>query len=285
MIKILVADDDQEIRILIKHHLKNKEYSLYEAVDGEDTLTQLNKVQPDILLLDVEMPKLNGFEVVEQIRNNNKYSRLMLYIIFLTAKTDIDDKVKGLSSGADDYLTKPFHHKELAMRIEIGIRSVKEKHSAYKDSLTKLYNKNFFNLYCEQTIRESERYNYPLSLVIIDIDFFKKVNDNFGHAAGDIILQQLAVILMDSCRDTDIACRWGGEEFVLLMTNTNKEGALIIAERLRQKVESNRFSVVGNLTVSLGVAQYIDDKDEWFQNADTGLYKAKESGRNKVVVI
>jgi two-component system, cell cycle response regulator len=284
MIKILVADDDQEIRILIKHHLKDKEYSLYEAVDGEDTLTQLNKVQPDILLLDVEMPKLNGFEVVEQIRNNNKYSRLMLYIIFLTAKTDIDDKVKGLSSGADDYLTKPFHHKELAMRIEIGIRSVKEKHSAYKDSLTKLYNKNFFNLYCEQTIRESERYNYPLSLVIIDIDFFKKVNDTFGHAAGDIILQQLAIILMDSCRDTDIACRWGGEEFVLLMTNTNKEGALIIAERLRQKVESNKFSVVGSLTVSLGVAQYIDDKDEWFQNADIGLYKAKESGRNKVVV-
>jgi two-component system, cell cycle response regulator len=284
MIKILVADDDQEIRILIKHHLKDNEYSLYEAVDGEDTLTQLNKVQPDILLLDVEMPKLNGFEVVKQIRNNNKYSRLMLYIIFLTAKTDIDDKVKGLSSGADDYLTKPFHHKELEMRIEIGIRSVKEKHSAYKDSLTKLYNKKFFNLYCEQTIREAERYNSPLSLVIIDIDFFKKVNDTFGHTAGDIILQQLAIILLDSCRDTDIACRWGGEEFVLLMTNTNKEGALVIAERLRQKVESNKFSVVGSLTISLGVAQYIADKDEWFQNADKGLYRAKESGRNKVVV-
>lgn len=285
MIKILIADDNPDIRSLIKLRLKEKEYSLYEAVDGEDALIQISEIQPDILLLDVEMPKLSGFEVIKQIKNNNKYSRLMLYIIFLTGKTDIDDKVKGLSSGADDYLTKPFHHKELAMRIEIGIRSVLEKQSAYKDSLTKLYNKNFFNLYCEQTIKESERYNNPISLVIIDIDFFKKVNDNHGHAAGDIILQQLANILQDSCRDTDVACRWGGEEFVLLMTNTKKEGALIIAERLRQKVESNEFSVVGSLTISLGVAQYINDKDEWFQNADIGLYKAKESGRNKVVLI
>ncbi len=111
------------------------------------------------------------------------------------------------------------------MRIEIGIRSVEEKQGAYKDSLTKLYNKNFFNLYCEQTIKESERYNTPISLVIIDIDFFKKVNDTFGHAAGDIILQQLATILQDSCRDTDVACRWGGEEFVLLMTNRQSRSA------------------------------------------------------------
>ncbi len=284
MTKILVADDDKQIRNLIKYHLRKKEYSLYEAIDGEDTLSQINEILPDILLLDVEMPKLSGFEVLDRIKNSNKYNRLMLYIIFLTAKTDIDDKVKGLSSGADDYLTKPFHHKELVVRIETGIRSVEEKHSAYKDSLTKLYNRNFFNFYCDQIIKESNRYNTPVSLVIIDIDYFKKVNDTFGHAAGDAILQELALMLQDICRDTDVACRWGGEEFVLLMTSTDKKGAQVIAERLRQKVETNKFSIAERITISLGVAQYVDDKDEWFKNADLGLYKAKEAGRNKVVV-
>ncbi|MDH5561383.1 MAG: diguanylate cyclase [Deltaproteobacteria bacterium] len=283
MHSILIADDDEDIRKLLKVYLKKLPYKIYEAVDGKEALVLVDKYEPDIILLDVDMPMFNGFEVSRTIRENQKFS--LIYIIFVTSRSHSDDKVLGFNVGADDYITKPFDPKELKVRMERGIRHLNERKNANIDSLTGLYNRYFFNVYLVQIIESSKRYKQKVSMILIDIDFFKKVNDTYGHSAGDKILVEVALFLKGFCRKTDIACRWGGEEFVLLLPNTENKDAAKIAERVRSEIESMKFPVIEKLTVSLGVAEFQGDEELWFQNADLALYNAKESGRNKVIVL
>jgi len=280
MPSVLIIDDDQDIRNLLKIHLKKADFSTIEAESGEAGLKILEDTMPDIILLDVDMEGLNGFEVSKIIRSNQKFK--FIYIIFLTARADIDNKILGLNIGGDDYITKPFEIKEIIARLNMGMRHLTERRNANFDSLTGLYNRHFFNIYLNQVIENTRRYEQQMSLIILDIDFFKKVNDTHGHAAGDIILKETAKIFNSFCRKSDIACRWGGEEFVLLLPNTASKGAIKIADRIRVKIESNTFPIVKQITASLGVSEYKGDVETWFQNADTALYKAKEGGRNRV---
>ena len=160
------------------------------------------------------------------------------------------------------------------------------KHLAETDRLTGLFNKGKFNEVLKKEIERAKRYKRPLSLIIFDIDRFKRINDTYGHKVGDEVLRELAKVIKSIIRKTDFLVRWGGEEFVILAPETDLDGALKLAEKLRQTVEKHQFPTVKNVTISLGVAQYIDEEtpEEFIIRADTALYKAKENGRNRVEV-
>lgn len=280
MEKVLLVDDDPAIRKTIKRHLVKNGFEVVEAEDGEVALGMVEIERPHLILLDVMMPKMDGFEVCRKLRHNVRNHEI--YIIFLSAKSSVDDKVTGLEYGADDYLAKPFDPKELIARVRTGVRTISEKRSSTYDHLTQIYNRYFFNSFLRQEADRSERYKIPLSMLIIDIDFFKKVNDTYGHLAGDKVLIELADILRERSRKIDIPARWGGEEFVILLPETSLEGAVIFGERLRERIEEHDFPEVGKLTVSVGAAQLDGNEIGMIENADKALYYAKEHGRNRL---
>ncbi|MGK5094144.1 diguanylate cyclase [Deltaproteobacteria bacterium TL4] len=281
--KILIADDNVSVRNSIRRHLKKHKFDVIEAENGLSALKQTEEEEPDLILLDVMMPEMNGFEVCQKLRENCKYQQI--YIIFLSAKAKVDDKVFGLDCGGDDYLSKPFDPKELIARIQAGFRTLESKRLATYDNLTGLYNRTFFNSFLQQEVERTKRYHQHLSGILMDIDHFKQVNDTYGHFAGDQVLIHLAKILRALCRKTDVVVRWGGEEFVILMPETNKENAKLFAERTRKTIEDDEFPEVKKITASFGLACFEDYQLKFLEKADEALYQAKEGGRNQVVVI
>ena len=181
-------------------------------------------------------------------------------------------------------MSKPFHPKTLLARVRRGLNLVREKQDASFDSLTKLYNRRVFELFFQQETAAARRYKRPLSLVIMDLDHFKAVNDTYGHQAGDRVLEEVARMLRDQTRNCDLPARWGGEEMAVLLPETDQRGAETMAESLRRKIEAHPFPDVGNITASFGVATMSGVDAELFSLADKALYQAKESGRNKVVL-
>jgi len=203
----------------------------------------------------------------------------------LSAKTETADKVSALDTGADAYLTKPFEAEELKAQIRAVLRTAENRRQAIYDALTGLFNRRAFDDLVVRELSARERYGQELSLVAIDIDHFKAVNDTFGHDVGDDVLRDFAEILRKICRPSNLPCRcWGGEEFVLLLPETGLEGANRTAERPRLDIETNEFKAVGTLTASLGVAQVRHSKsaDRLQKRADEALYEAKNNGRNYV---
>lgn len=283
MYSILVVDDDPMIRKTVKRHLKKANYKVIEAGNGKEALAMIEENTPNLVLLDVMMPEMNGFEVCRTLRQD--FRNKSIYIIILSAKGKTEEKVQGLEFGADDYVTKPFDPKELMARINTGLRSMEDKKQASVDTLTGLYNRYFFNNFFSQEMERASRYNLPFSLILIDLDFFKKVNDTYGHDVGDQVLQQASEIFNLAIRGIDIAARWGGEEFILLLPQTDSEGAVLIAERIRITMENHDFPGVGKQTASFGVATYKSPEIDIFKQVDKALYEAKETGRNKVVAL
>jgi len=285
-IKVLIVDDNDGVRRMIRTHLDIAGgYEVFEASNGEKCLQVASEVRPDVILLDIMMPVMDGMEACRKLREDP--STASIYIIMLTAKTKVEDRVEGLDTGADDYLSKPFAPDELLARIRRGSKIVDDRRIALFDQLTGLYNRRSFDSFFEKELARSNRYGNHLSVVLVDIDHFKKVNDTYGHPVGDKVLKALAQILQDSIRSSDFACRWGGEEFALLMPETNLEAARDKAESVRQAVAEYLFPKVGQLTVSFGVSY--PDKDEFakdfFERVDRALYKAKDEGRNRVVAL
>lgn len=283
--KILIVDDEKSIRKLVQRHLKKMDCEVLEAKSGEEALkiVETENERLNLILLDVMMPGIDGFEVCKKIRENHKLSSV--YIIMLTAKTESKSKVKGLEIGADDYITKPFHPEELQARIRTGLRTAEEKKGAIKDALTQLYNRHFLNRCISLEVVRAKRYKRPLSMVMVDLDYFKRVNDTFGHDAGDVVLVELAEILKDHCRKTDLPVRWGGEEFVLLLPETDMKGAGKLADKIRVTVKEHEFAKAGFLTVSLGVAVLTGSKEDLLKRVDQALYQAKGNGRDQVKVV
>lgn len=282
---ILIIDDSLDDRRLIKHHLNREGYQLSEAKNGKEALEKVASEKPDLILLDIVMPGMDGFEVCKKIRENPKLKAL--YIIMLTAEArENDHKVSGLDGGADHYMLKPFDADELKARIRTGLRTAAEKKGAIIDPLTQLYNRFFFNTLLEQEVARARRFNHSLSLIMLDLDFFKKVNDTFGHYAGDTVLTELAEILQQHSRETDLPIRWGGEEFVLLLPETDIGGAARLAEKIRVAVKDYRFTEAGSLTASLGVATLCNQEDQGdlLKRVDDALYEAKGGGRNQIKV-
>jgi diguanylate cyclase (GGDEF)-like protein len=276
------VDDSNMVRKTLRRHLAREDVELDEAVDGQDALGKAATFLPDLMVLDVMMPRLDGIEVARRIKADPKLSHI--YIIMLTALREVQDEVKGLDSGADDYITKPFNPESLMARIHRGLRVSREKSAAIRDSLTGLGNRRAFDAALNHELARIRRTGGPVSLIMCDIDHFKKVNDTLGHQTGDLVLKELAEIIKASCRDLDVPARFGGEEFVILLPDTSLEGAALAAERLRAAVEAHVFPGAGHVTVSLGVAQASEHPEELVNQSDQAMYAAKRGGRNRLSV-
>lgn len=282
MARILIVDDNAQTRKMLRRHLFKNDYEVSEAKNGEQALEELKATLPDVILLDVMMPDISGFEVCEAIRQTPQSD--LTYIIMLTGVATEEHKVQGLDLGADDYVTKPFDVPELLARIRVGLRTVQKKRHAVIDQLTELYNKHFFELSLDREISRARRYEQHLSVVIGDIDHFKDVNDTYGHLIGDKILREIGKIIRRFCRQSDIPVRWGGEEFAILLPETDLAGASALAERIRQTIDTHQFEDVPHITSSFGVAMLTSDAQDMLTRADTALYEAKKHERNQVRV-
>ncbi|MEI6126813.1 MAG: diguanylate cyclase [Pseudomonadota bacterium] len=296
--KVLVIDDNEVIRHLAATLLSKSNYLVRTAKNGLDGIIMAKTFSPMVILLDVMMPEMNGYEVCKKLKED--YKTRDIPIIMVTSKTEPVDKVKGLELGAADYVAKPFDHMELLARVATQAKMKKlwdelqEKNRTLedlskKDGLTNLFNHRYFQERIAEEFSRAARYDFPLTCILMDIDYFKKVNDTYGHQAGDEILRFLAKIVLETIRDVDIAARYGGEEFVLILPHTPLENAFVMAERLRELVESTAFSfndLTIKITISLGVAGLPHNKPlthtELIRFADEALYAAKESGRNRV---
>jgi len=298
--KILVIDDNEVIRRLATTLLSKKDYIVGTAKNGPDGIVMAKTFTPKVILLDVMMPEMDGYEVCRRLKED--YKTKDIPIIMVTSKTEAVDKIKGLEIGAADYVAKPFDHGELLARVATQVKmkslwdELQEKNRILedlikKDGLTNLFNHRYFQERIAEEFNRASRYEFPLTCILSDIDHFKNVNDTYGHQAGDVILKSLAAIVMNMVRDVDIAARYGGEEFALILPHTPLENAYALAERIRLKVESSSFpfnDTTISVTISLGLASLSDNNPsthtELIRLADEALYAAKESGRNKVII-
>jgi len=295
---IAIVDDDAAIRRLVRLFLRRAGFDTMEFTTGSEAREQLPAQAWDLAILDRRLPDLDGVVLAHELKSNPDFRTR--YIIMLTGEDEQEDKVEGLELGADDYITKPFQYPELLARIRAGKRIVdlqKELMETNKrlellsitDGLTKLFNHRHFQDELARAFEESQRYQRPLSLAIIDIDFFKKVNDTHGHAVGDEVLKRVADLFRDSIRSTDLAARYGGEEFAVMMPETELDDAITFAEKIRGLIESTPIATAAgplSVTVSVGVSSVPHSRIHYAKEvvvaADKALYRAKKGGRNQV---
>ncbi|MBU3914509.1 diguanylate cyclase [bacterium] len=287
--RLLIVDDEANIIKSYKRMFFDSPYEIEYAESGEEAIEKAPVFKPHIVLLDIMMPGINGYRVCETILKNPDTSDAE--IIFISANIASPDRMKAYHLGADDFIAKPINPEELLSKIAAKIRRRKSYLTeAMIDPLTGLGNRRYFDRSLEQYIKMSNLYDRPLALAIIDIDFFKKVNDTYGHDIGDFVLKSLSTILKQSLREKDTITRIGGEEFVMLMPGIGQDVVIEVLDRLRAKIEKSPFHHPDGklrlyITVSIGVALFfVDaiDKDSLFKIADNNLYRAKNNGRNRV---
>lgn len=289
---VLVIDDSVDVHRLIAARLKSEGVQIVLASDGPQGLALARAQRPAVVLLDLDMPGMDGYAVLRGLKNDQ--CTVNVPVIVLSGMSDSSDKVQAFELGATDYVTKPFDFAELrarvkaALRLDHLLRLLADR--AEIDGLTGLNNRASFNRRWAAEVNEHRRYGHPVSLAMLDIDHFKKVNDTFGHPAGDAVLQEFAGIIQANVRSTDVPCRFGGEEFAIIMPHTAAGDAATVCERIRASLQSHVFRrhPEHRLTVSIGVTgsqgAVVDLPPEgWIEQADQALYRAKNSGRNRVV--
>jgi diguanylate cyclase (GGDEF)-like protein len=272
---VLLVEDSPSQRAIIGHRLEMVGYDVTTAEDGHECLRMLGELRPDIVLLDVVMPGIDGWETLDRIR---KLSGVP--VIMLTARAEDIDRVRGLRAGADDYLGKPFQQDELEARIEAVMRRAE---LGRRDALTGLPNRRTFDEHLDSMFLPGEETGQSFALVLFDIDHFKRINDLQGHAAGDLVLQDVATLARRGLRAGEQVFRIGGEEFAVVIRGDRNAG-VIVAERIRTAVE-NEPREPRLPTLSAGVAAFPQDahtRGELFERADLALYAAKRDGRNTV---
>lgn len=304
---ILVVDDQPANLKILLSFLKDHQFEIRIADSGERTLQILKTYQPDIILLDVMMPGINGFETCRQIKRNQNTADIP--IIFITALNSIEDKVSGFEAGGVDYITKPFQQIEVLTRINTHVTLRRKEQELQKaldevtrqqqllkklsitDDLTGLYNRRHLNTILRQEFQRSKRHNHDLSSLMLDLDHFKQVNDKYGHEFGDKVLREFAYVLEEFLRSSDYAFRFGGEEFLLLLPETNIEGAMQVGEKIRLRMAREELTekhILATVLVSVGVASvhchHPKVCNDLIAYADKALYTAKECGRNQVCV-
>ncbi|HEX7830221.1 MAG TPA: diguanylate cyclase [Thermoanaerobaculia bacterium] len=295
---VAIVDDDAAIRRLVRLFMHRAGYATLEYTTGDEARAALQKDPWDLAVLDRRLPDMDGVVLAHELKSNPDFRTR--YVIMLTGEDEQADKVEGLELGADDYITKPFQYPELVARVRAGKRIVdlqKELLETNKrlellsitDGLTKLHNHRYFQDELFRAFEESQRYQRPLSLAMIDIDFFKKINDTYGHAVGDDVLKRAAKLYRESVRSTDLVARYGGEEFAVMMPETALQDAITFAEKIRHLLESTPLETQAGpvtATISLGVASVphsrIHSAKELIIAADRALYRAKKNGRNQV---
>jgi len=284
--RILIVDDENNILSLLQYNLGKEDYDVDVAHNGEEGLGEVKKNKPDIIISDVNMPKMDGYEFCRELRKEPETKTIPF--IFLTARGQLPDKIEGLRTGADDYITKPFVPKELMEMVNARLSRVEiYKDMASSDGLTGFFNQKATKEYLNAEITRACRLNIPLSVGFMDIDLFRKVNERFGHPSGDSVLKAVAETIRGTMNKEDIAGRWGGEEFLLILPGVDESGALARLENIREKISRLTFPDI-QLTVSLsiGAATYPNDAadcEELVKKADTALLRAKKTGRNRVV--
>ena len=328
-IKILYIEDNAENRLLVRRVLETEGYLVLEAEDGISGIRKAKSEQPDLILMDIMMPGLDGREVTTRLRGVPHLEKIP--IIALTASVMRGDRERAVAAGCDGYLQKPIdvdrlpdqieeflkgkreslspeeevqylreHNKRLAERLEQKVERLTDISEANKrladmsltDELTGLPNRRYLNRRSREELAMAQRFKSPLSCIMLDLDHFKQVNDSLGHQAGDAVLQSLAKVLCAGKREYDVIGRYGGEEFLVLLPQVDAQGAIIVAERLRKKVEeTNLLTNLGKparLTISLGVATFNNlenlSEEDLIHRADEALYRAKAEGRNRSVM-
>src|SRR5882762_305369 len=298
--KVLVADDSAISRKLVELTLSDKRYSLIFAKSGKEALLLFAEHHPDVVIVDWMMPDCTGVEMCRQIRSrpHESYS----YIILLTGRSEKKSVVEGLAAGANDYLTKPFHHGELIARVEVGLRiidlqreiegkNILLKELALTDALTSLPNRRAVEDWATRQLSGAARYGFSFWVALADLDHFKAVNDTYGHDAGDTVLKVFSEILKSNSRESDICGRIGGEEFLLVLTHATKENAKLVIDRVRAQLETTQFNSDGKIfkvTASFGLAGFVGtsapDFNRLVAQADAALYSAKRQGRNRLAL-
>ncbi|MEI7836466.1 MAG: diguanylate cyclase [Planctomycetota bacterium] len=287
--KILLIDDDPAAVALAKARLADEGHEVFLAAGGVPGLTLARREHPDLILLDIDMPDMSGYDVCRALKNEGELC--MIPVIFLSGSSDAKTKVRGLDLGAVDFVTKPFDAFELRARVRAALRTKRLQDMliqyAHVDPLTGLPNRRALMERLEKEWARIQRYGGVLSVVMADIDNFKRINDTYGHSVGDKILQAVSSALASQCREADTPARYGGEELTVLLPECDVAGATILAERCRQAVQNsvvevNRKGV--SVTASFGVADSIGipTAEALIVAADTCLYAAKAAGRNTV---
>jgi diguanylate cyclase (GGDEF)-like protein len=288
--RVLVIDDSDHIHKLVKVRLRQEGLEVSGEYEGERGIERAVASTPDLILLDIDLPNMDGFEVCRRLKEHPRTRNVP--VIFLTGTTSTDSKVRGLDLGAVDYVTKPFDEVELRARVRAALRTKRLQdileQQSFLDGLTGLWNRAYLDRRLEAELNVAMRYGRPLTVLLTDIDHFKQLNDTYGHLFGDVVLQGVAEVLREYARRSDIVTRYGGEEFALLLTDTGSKAAVVVAERLRFAIEAKSFDARGeriSVTASFGFACSDEILGELSPEtvigfADQALYCAKGRGRN-----
>ena len=283
--RVLLIDSSRDVHALLAAYLAREGIELHSAYDGMSGLNKAIELQPELIILDVSLPSIDGYEVCELLSVQEQTCRTP--IIFLTASSETEQRVRGLAFGALDYVTKPFHPRELVARVRVALRYGYllrlEARQAMVDGLTGLWNRRYFEQRLQAELAAAARHSRPLSCIMADIDHFKAINDTHGHTFGDQALRMVAETLQRGCRIEDVVCRYGGEEFVILCPDVLAAGAVVLAERLRVTISAGKLSDENvTVTCTFGVADVDCARPSLVQAADAALYSAKRAGRNRV---
>ena len=296
--RILAVDDDPESIRLLKAALEWDGYQVSTATSGEAALDKIATWHPHLILLDVRMPGINGLETLVQVRKSEEY----VSTLFISGQSNSEDIIRGLDAGADDYICKPFHPPELLARIRchLRIKDIRDqlnranqrlKELAETDDLTGLYNMRSLYQKLDFELDRAHRYGRSVAVVMMDMDNFKLANDENDHLFGSFVLSQVGQIIKSNMRKVDLAARYGGDEFLIILTETNLDGAQTFCERIRSEIGNHIFRNEHHerkLTASLGFS-FTDsgrmdiDAHTLVRYADRALYEAKEKGRNRIV--
>jgi diguanylate cyclase (GGDEF)-like protein len=302
--KILVVDDSRTQLDWLVEVLTREGHDVRSAMDGRDAIKKVRTDPPDLVLLDMILPDMDGLEVLRIVKGLP--DEAFIPVIILSVKADLDSKVTGLRIGADDFLAKPFAEAEILARCAamLRIKSLQDQlrraqreleERSVTDGLTGLKNRRFFDERLPEEFKRAQRYADPLSLIMVDLDHFKLVNDRHGHPAGDLVLREAARHIRASIRDPDICARYGGEEFAIILPKTHLQGALVVAERIWRELGAKTYAIPAgapggpldlHVTASIGIAFYpakdITSAELLLRYADEALYEAKKGGRNAI---
>jgi two-component system, cell cycle response regulator len=304
--RILVVDDHPDNVEIIQARLESRGYQVETAANGQQALECVTANPPHLVLLDVMMPLMDGYEVARRIKSDAALP--FIPIILVTARDSTEDKVEGLDAGAEDYLTKPVNFPELEARVRSMLRikrlqdeldqknrELEEANRQLRklsitDGLTGLFNHRHIHELLHEEFERSRRSSEPVAVVMLDLDHFKNLNDTYGHPTGDVILFETAEILRDTAREIDMLGRYGGEEFVAVLPDSDEEAGVRFAERVRERVDAHVFrdgATEVRMTLSCGVAALpspgVDSPSSLLKLADEALYRAKSGGRNQVI--
>ncbi len=290
---VLLVDDSQFVHRLLEARLRSESIVLSSAEDGKAGLEIAQRDEPALILLDLDMPVMDGFETLRELKEDPRTRDIP--VIVLSGMNSSQDKVAAFDLGAIDFVTKPFELTELRARVRSSLRMSELlrmlAQKAHIDGLSGLYNRQYFDEKLSSEFNRTLRHGQSLSIAMIDIDHFKSVNDTYGHPAGDAVISGVANLIMRETRSIDIACRYGGEEFAIIMPETDPNQAQLVCERIRQGCEQLAWSrhPARNITISVGIAgtgntdTVTITPEGWVEMADKNLYHAKQSGRNRVV--